>query len=193
MVRETWDTVATKVTFNLEIDLDGLRELIKPETSVLDYGCGYGRNSNLLQKAGFKNITGCDSSLEMINRGKNDFPSLSLFQNTDLFLDYPENTFGAVILCAVLTCIPNDNRKEEVLREAYRLLQPDGLLHVVEFCDPKGKTFESGLGIMMDYQRPNDLRNLLKSYTEELSFSVINVETMSGRRTEAISYFGKMV
>jgi len=191
MIQETWDTVATKVDFNLAVDIDGLRKLITPETSVLDYGCGYGRICNVLRKAGFKNITGCDNSSEMINRGKSDFPSLSLFQNTDIFLDYPDNTFGTVILCAVLTCILDASRKEAVLCETYRLLQPGGILHVVEFCDPKGKTFESGLGIMMNYQRPDVLRNTLKSYTDELSFSVNNVETMSGSSTEAISYFGR--
>lgn len=191
MAHETWDTVATKVAFNLEIDSEGLRELVPPEISILDYGCGYGRIGNLLQSVGFKNITGCDSSSEMISRGKNEFPNLFLFQNAEITLDFPDNTFGAVILCAVLTCILDDNRKEAVLAEAHRLLQPAGVLHVVEFCDLKGKTFESGLGIMMDYQRPDVLRNTLKSYTDELSFSINSVETMSGSSTKAISYFGK--
>ncbi len=191
MTLESWDTVATKVDFNLEINLDDFKKWVTPEAPILDYGCGYGRVCNRLHALGYKNITGCDTSLEMINRGNNNFPYLPLFQNTDIRLEYPDHTYTAVILCAVLTCVLDNKEKVEIISEAYRLLKQDGLLHVVEFCSPTGKIFESGFGIMMSYQRPEELRKMLMNCTQELSFKVNQVETMSGSKTEAISYFGK--
>ena len=65
-----WDEVADKKVFSHEIDWKFLTPLLKKKSQLLDYGCGYGRLSATLSEKGFVNVTGIDSSLEMIKRAK---------------------------------------------------------------------------------------------------------------------------
>lgn len=190
---EAWNSVAHQIDFNLEIDLVGLKKLIPSNVPILDYGCGYGRTCNILSSNGFLEIVGCDTSSAMINRGNLEHPDLSLFQNDDIRLEYPAKHFGGVVLCAVLTCVPEYKDKIKIISEANRLLRSGGILHVVEFCSNTGKTFESKSGIIMNHQKPNELRKILREFMCELKFEIIQVKTMSGRNAEAINYFGKKI
>lgn len=191
MSKNRWDAAANKVNFNLGIDVDELKKLIPLEARILEYGCGYGRNCSLLRCSGFLDVTGCDNSLAMINRGKLEYPDLNFFRNSDIKLERPDNSFDAIIFCALLTCVPHDIEKEQIVAEAYRLLRSDGVFHVAEFCSTPEKSFESSLGITMHYQRPDQLRDLLNEVSTELKFEVVTERTMSGKNVEAISYFGR--
>lgn len=191
MSKNTWDTVANKVDFNLGIDIDELKRFLPKDSLILEYGCGYGRVCNLLHCSGFLHVSGCDNSLAMINRGKQEYPDLRLFRNLDIKLEIPDNSFEAIIFCALLTCVPDDGKKSQIVAEACRLIKNDGIFYVSEFCSPTEKTFESGLGLTMHYQRPDQLRALLNGVSTELKFEVLNERTMSGKKVEAISYFGR--
>lgn len=187
---EEWNSVAQKVNFNLEIDVSGFTRIVPKETAILDYGCGYGRICNTLNSLSYSNIVGSDLSPKMIQRGNLEYPYLSLHQSDGVELKYPEGHFGAIILCAVLTCIPEYQAKVNILTEINRLLGPGGILHMIEFCSETGKTFESGMGIVMNHQQPRELKNLVGIFTE-LKFEVIPVQTMAGNKAKAVSYFGQ--
>ena len=190
MTQNRWDEIVQKVNFNLEIDIAELKKLTNPDTPILEYGCGYGRNCARLQASGFKNVIGCDASLEMIKRGKLEYPGLTLFQSKDVKIDYPDGYFGGVLFCALLTCIPESDLKKEIISEANRILQTDGVIHIVEFCSSSGKVFESRLGVKMHYQKPDEIRELLGVFYSEIKFEVIEVRTMSGNIAQAVRYFG---
>ena len=87
--KRDWDAVANDVDFNLEIDVSMIGKLVQKEAVILDYGCGYGRNSEILNLMGYRNIVGVDSSPEMIHRGRLMYPHLSLSQNKSIKIDYP--------------------------------------------------------------------------------------------------------
>ena len=190
---QAWNSVANQVNFNLEIDLVELKKLIPLDVPILDYGCGYGRTCNILNSHGYLGIVGCDTSMAMINRGNFEHPDLSLFQNAAIKLEYPPRHFGGIILCAVLTCVPEYKDKVKIISEANRLLRSGGILHVVEFCSNDGKTFESEFGITMNHQKPNELRKILREFMCELKFEHVQLKTMSGKNAEAISYFGRKI
>lgn len=187
---EAWDSVAKKVNFNLEIDIPEFAHLIPKDANILDYGCGYGRTCETLNSIGYDKVLGVDSSHEMIRRGNLEYPHLSLHKTQGSTLQYPDGYFGAIILCAVLTCIPEHKAKKTVLSEIERLLKPGGILHMVEFCNETNKIFESKIGVIMHHQQPSELRDLLDTFTE-LRFEVTQTQTMGGNNAQAVSYFGQ--
>jgi SAM-dependent methyltransferase len=190
MQTEAWDLVARDVDFNLEIDTNEFMRLVPKDTSILDYGCGYGRMCAILNSMGYNNILGVDSSPEMIRRGNLLYPQLTLSHTHDTTLEFPDGNFGAIVLCAVLTCIPDQQEMKDVLSEIERVLIPGGILHVVEFSNEASKTFVSNIGVTMHHQRPSELRSMVNTFTE-LKFEVIKTKTMGGNTADAVNYFGK--
>jgi ubiquinone/menaquinone biosynthesis C-methylase UbiE len=185
-----WDKVAEETNFNLEIDTPQFIERVPKEERVLDYGCGYGRITELLYQNGYSNIVGIDSSGEMIKRGKLMHPHLSLQKSQKSKLNFPDGIFGAVVVCALLTCLPEHQQKVDVLTEIQRVLKPGGILHIVEFCNESNKTFMSKIGVLMHHQHPEELKSLFTSFTE-LDASLINTITMGGNNAQVLSYFGQ--
>lgn len=190
MQTKAWNLVAEKVEFNLEINISYFKKLVKTTIPILDYGCGYGRTCQILSRAGYTDITGIDSSTEMIKRGMKEKPNSCLQKNDTVKTNFPDNHFGAIILCAVLTCVPDIKTKEQILAEIYRILKPDGILHLVEFCNEKGKYFESNFGVAMHHQQPKELLTLVH-YFSEIDCNIIQTQTMSGKDINAFSYFGQ--
>jgi len=190
MQTKAWDLVAMDVHFNLEIDTPEFMHLVAKDTTILDYGCGYGRACEILNSMGYNNILGVDSSPEMIRRGNLIYPHLTLSQTQGTTLQYPDGNFGAIVLCVVLTCIPEHRAMKDLLAEIERVLKPGGILHMVEFCNETSNTFKSKIGITMHHQRPSELRSLVSAFTE-LKFEVIQTKTMGGNTAKAVNYFGQ--
>jgi ubiquinone/menaquinone biosynthesis C-methylase UbiE len=190
MQTEAWDLVAMDVDFNLEIDTLEFTHLVPKDTAILDYGCGYGRICEILYSMGYNNIRGVDSSPKMIRRGNLLYPHLTLSQTQGTTLQYPDSKFGVIVLCAVLTCIPEYQAKKDILSEIERVLKPGGIIHMVEFSNEASKTFVSKIGITMHHQRPSELRSLVSAFTE-LKFEVIRTKTMVGNAAKAVNYFGQ--
>lgn len=190
MQSQAWDLVARDVDFNLEIDTHEFMRLVPKDTAILDYGCGYGRICEILNSMGYNNMLGVDSSPEMIRRGNLLYPHLTLSHTHDTTLEYPDGNFGAIVLCAVLTCIPDQQEMKDVLSEIERVLIPGGILHVVEFSNEASKTFVSNIGVKMHHQRPSELRSMLSAFAE-LRFEVVKTNTMGGNAADAVNYFGQ--
>ena len=190
MQTKAWNIVAESVNFNLEINTNKILQFIPQKGLVLDYGCGYGRTCEILTSLGYKNIIGVDTSSEMIKRGNLEYPHLSLYHSKNHKIAYPDNHFNAILICAVLTCVPNDSAKRKIISEIKRVLVPGGIIHMVEFCNETENKFESKFGVNMHHQTPKTLRNLVGGFSK-LSFEVKNVKTMNGKKALAISYFGK--
>lgn len=187
---EAWDRVAKNANFNLEIDAPGFIQHVPKGAGILDFGCGYGRISAHLYLNGYNKVVGVDSSGEMIKRGNMEYPHLSLKQTQGLKLDYSDGLFDAVVVCAVFTCLPEQQQKKDALTEIERVLRPSGVLHVVEFCSDSNRMFESDIGVVMHHQHPTELMKLLSVFTE-LSFTIAETQTMGGNNARAVRYFGK--
>lgn len=105
---------------------------IKPTDRILDIGCGAGRTTINLFKNGYKNIIGLDLSTNLINYAKEYVKNNNLdieFVNGDATkLDYEDNTFDAVIFSYNgMKCIPGKKNRDNVLKEVYRVLKPNGI------------------------------------------------------------------
>lgn len=156
-----WNKVADKKNFTHPINLNRMRELLSPESSILDYGCGYGRTCAQLKEAGFNNVTGVDISTEMIKRGHASYTGLDLRTISDGPLPYPDHTFHACTLFAVLTCIPTNTGQLELIDELSRVLQPGGILY------------------LSDYPLQEDSRNIRRYRRFESEFGTLGVFRLS--------------
>ncbi|PKH07229.1 class I SAM-dependent methyltransferase [Moritella sp. Urea-trap-13] len=179
-----WNDVAYKVEFNLEIINELLTDRLPSSSQVLDFGCGYGRITNQLHGLGFKNITGVDSSLEMINRGTNEFPYLELNHVMGTPLPFPDESFDAVISCAVFTCIRDQKIRANVVSELLRILKPNGVIYLAEFCADESVLFTSGVGVPMWHGTQADIKSIVSEFKIEKSL-VINNQTMTGHNSKA--------
>jgi ubiquinone/menaquinone biosynthesis C-methylase UbiE len=186
---EAWDKVAPDVNFNLEIDMEKLLSFVPFDAKVLDFGCGYGRNCSTLATAGFSDVIGVDSSLEMINRGNRDNPKLHLIHNATNKLSYPDGYFDLILICAVLTCIPDDAQCKRIMAELKRVLKPNGMIHLVEFCSEAGQSIDSNIGVAMKHRTPKALSDLANTF-KLVSAEVVNTATLSGGKASSFSYFG---
>ncbi len=128
--RAYWDRAASVKAFTHPLPLDWLRETIRPDARILDYGCGYGRTLVELSRLGYVKAVGVDFAPAMIARGRQQFPSLDLRVIHRLPLPEPDGAFDAVFLMAVLTCIPSDADQDALLVELRRLLRPGGMLTI---------------------------------------------------------------
>jgi SAM-dependent methyltransferase len=101
-----------------------------------------------LTAAGWMNALGVDFSASMIARGRREYPGLDLRHITGLPLDEPDGAFDAVLLFAVLTCVPDDAEQRGLIAELRRLLRPGGLLYVSDYLlqpgDRYGSRYEAG-------------------------------------------------
>lgn len=128
-----WDSVAPTKTFSHPVDVDTLRTWVRPDEKILDYGCGYGRTCAQLTENGYSNVTGVDISCQMIKRGLAENPALDLLHADAETLPFPDHSFCACTLLAVLTCIPTDAGQRQVISEIFRVLRPGGILYLSDY------------------------------------------------------------
>jgi len=103
--------------------------------TILDIGCGGGRNSIPIAKMGAK-VTGIDISSQMLdfarkNAKKNKCTKNTIFINSSAWdTGLPSNSFDKILLLGILEHLPEEYRKLTI-KEAKRLLKKNGLLYIV--------------------------------------------------------------
>lgn len=118
-----------------QIDVYLLDQLMKgrylPGATILDAGCGHGRNLELLIRAGYT-IAGIDLDEEKIAYCKNRFPECAdSFQLGDLAkLPYPDASFDHLISSAVLHFAHSEAQFKTWFAEQVRVLKKEGSLFI---------------------------------------------------------------
>lgn len=111
-----------------------LRGRITPGMRVLDAGCGRGRNLVYMLRAGF-DVYGIDPDRDAIDAVRRLAKRLAPAIPPDHFqverlptLSFPDRAFDAVIANAVLHFAADEAEFFAMLAEAWRVLEPDGIL-----------------------------------------------------------------
>jgi SAM-dependent methyltransferase len=128
-----WDGVANQKKIPVPFRILEFEKFASKESRILDIGCGYGRTLAELHQTGFQNLTGVDFSQGMIDRGHEEFPFLELEKTNGKDFSFPDDSFDAVILLSVLTCLAADESQRRLLSEIRRLLKPNGILYISDF------------------------------------------------------------
>ncbi|VFQ45789.1 class I SAM-dependent methyltransferase [Desulfoluna butyratoxydans] len=202
-----WDSVASKKTFSHPVDIDTLRTWVRPDEKILDYGCGYGRTCAELAENGYRNVTGVDISRAMIKRGLAANPALDLRHSDAETLPFPEHSFSACTLMAVLTCIPTDAGQKQVMAEIFRVLRPGGVLYLSDYPlqndernTARYRQYEADYGQYGVFGLPEGavvrhhampwIHELLSSF-ELLEEQTIEVATMNGNKATIFQVIAK--
>jgi ubiquinone/menaquinone biosynthesis C-methylase UbiE len=186
-----WNDIAEQVNFTVNPNLDLFERYVHPRSTVLDYGCGYGRIANELRERGFSNVLGVDTSREMIRRGNMSFPQVNLAHITDFRIPAPDWHFDGVVVSAVLTCIASTAERQAVIDELMRVLKPAGIAYFVEFHASESNkyesdgTFASGLGVKMKHFTQEELEHEI-SGLRLLHSEIQSATTIEGHGTRVI-------
>ena len=131
---------------------------------VLDVGCGSGYSVNYLSEKGF-DVTGIDSSEEIINLGKERYKDINIKVMDANNLDFPNNYFDLILFECSLSVMKNP---EEILRNCRKLLKKNGIMLLSDF-------FFKQTGIYDDTYTLNYWNKLFA----DLNFQVINFQDKS--------------
>jgi SAM-dependent methyltransferase len=198
-----WDRVAASKTFTHPVDLPLLQQHLALASRIVDYGCGYGRSLAALHAAGFTNLWGVDTSAALIQRGQQQYPALAtrLQHIAEPRLPLPDAAADAILLLAVLTCIPSNAGQQALLAHLYAKLRPGGLLYLSDYylqperqaagayhClhgDPANEgVFTLPEGVTFRHHTPAWISTLTAAFTV-LHNATVPVFTMNGNRSEA--------
>jgi SAM-dependent methyltransferase len=116
--------------------------------SVIELGCGWGRNLQLFLELGVlaRNIAGVDLIERFVAFGKSQNPSINIALGDATRTGFGDGSFDIVLLHTVLSAILDPDIQARLLREARRLVKPGGLVIVFDIADgyPVGSTEVSG-------------------------------------------------
>ncbi len=202
-----WDKAASKKEFTTPFQMDVFKLYVSRESFILDVGCGYGRTLNELYQEGFKKSCGVDFSQKMIERGKHLYPYLDLKKCSPVF-PFDDNTFDAVVLIAVLTCMVKNKDQELLMGEIQRVLSPHGSLYINDFLinhDQRNMdrynvfkevygtygVFELDEGAQLRHHTTDHLFNLTRNF-ETRKFETIVYTTMNKHTSNGFYYLGKL-
>ena len=199
--KEYWNSVAETKTFTLPFDGERFSKYVEKDSVIIDVGCGYGRVLKILSEEGYENLTGYDFSPQMIERGRNECPPARFEVMEEGKIPRADKSADAVILCAV-----SDEKQEELIREIYRILKPDGILYVNDYLlntDERNRKryeqYEAELGVYGAFALPEGarcrhhtevhIRELLRDF-EISEFEKIVYTTMNGHSSSGFTLIG---
>ncbi len=202
-----WDSVAQKKVFTTPFQMALFKEHVKGSAQILDVGCGYGRTLNELYQSGFRQLSGIDISGEMIHRATCEHSHLDLRKYENGSIPFGDDSFDAVILVAVLTCIINDRDLETLMNEVRRVLRDDGVLYINDFMinddqrnidrytrfEAQYKTygvFELEEGAALRHFTRARIEKLTRSF-ESIVFQPVVYTTMNGNQSNGFYFLGK--
>lgn len=199
-----WDRVATEKRFSHPLRVDWITHRLSPDARILDCGCGYGRTLAQLQLAGYHNLTGLDFSEGMLRRCRSEIPDTAVVRNDGQSLPFKTHSVDAVLLFAVLTCIPVDDEQRALMFEVERILRPNGLLYVSDLLindDQRNReryekyagtygVFALPEGVVVRHHTLDWIKKITMAF-EQLEFQPFTVTTMNGNASAAFQYLGR--
>lgn len=182
---ETYDQIAVEYAQkNLEYldptELDRFISYLPKSGSILDVGCGNGRDANYLQANGFT-VIATDLSRQLLKEAKKLYPGLQTQQMDMRRLSFDESTFDGVLANASLLHL----EKQDVpltLSGFNRVLKQDGMCLII-VKQGKGDMFvveekSSNMPRYFIYFQPDEIRELM----EQAGFEILESYTYNGRQ-----------
>ncbi len=101
--------------------------------SVLDLGCGGAQLGQMLRQRGVAEVWGMDASPYLLHQAARRVAGVKLVQGLAEDSGFPAERFDGIGACFLFHEL-TPHAADDVLREAWRILKPSGLLAVTEPC-----------------------------------------------------------
>jgi len=150
--------------------------LIKPGSSILDLGCGPGRDAKIFADKDYK-VTGVDLAENMIKAAKNRVPNAEFKVMNINNLEFIDNSFDAIWSSMCFPHVPKD-MVPDALTEAFRVLNNEGIMFV-SIKKGEGEFVESdtrynGEKKLWSFYQPEEFKKLLI----DAGFKIAHMETV---------------
>ena len=141
---------------------------LNPGSDVLDLGCGSGDPADI-EIARLHQIIGVDISNAQVELARQNVPQGKFIHGDLGALDFPDNSFDAVVSFYTLEHLPREQH-EEILRRVHSWLRPEGLLLFShEAGDMKDVTGEwLGVPMFISVFDPETMRRVVQDAGFEL-------------------------
>ena len=202
-----WNRLGPTKPFSHPVNFERLERWLAPDSRILDFGCGYGRVLGLLNRRGYKNLLGVDPAPQMVAAAHQRFPTILVEALVSPpHLPLPPASLDAVLLFAVLTCIPTDDGQRAIVGEVSRVLRPAGLLYISDlwlqqdarnvrrYVRDQSKygvygVFDLPEGVTVRHHARDWIDALTRGY-ESVALDNIQVQTMNGHPADGFQWFG---
>ncbi len=203
---EYWNQTGLTKRFGHPLNLDRLEDLLSRESLILDLGCGYGRALEILGDQRYRNLLGFDSASAMVAAARKRVPDAYFAIAETPYLPLPNGSVAAVLLFAVLTCVPNDAAQQAIIREIDRVLRPGGLLYISDYWlqpDERNQeryrlfhakhgrygVFELDEGVVLRHHDRRWIDELTGGFSRAALDELV-VDTMNGHTAQAFQWLG---
>ncbi len=133
--QSVWDSIApywVQVKHRKYVSIEQMyQEVVKEwkKSSLLDVGCGGGRDAVVFARDGFA-VTAVDFSPGMLGEAKKLVDktkvNVKFVQADAAHLPFPDNAFAYVWCCNVISTMVGEERRQHAFNEVYRVLKPGG-------------------------------------------------------------------
>ncbi len=126
-----------------------LRDLtIEPDSKVLDLCCGSGQATEILVQFS-QDVTGLDASPKSLDRARRNVPQAKYIQAFAEEMPCKDNQFDLVLTNTAMHEMQPD-RLQQIFKEVYRVLKPNGIFAIVDFHKPNNWFFKAGVAIFFE-------------------------------------------
>ncbi len=202
-----WEEKGAKKNFSTPFQQEIFERQVNKDAVILDVGCGYGRLMVQLIESGFENVKGVEPSETLRERGLEQNSSLNIFPLRNGKISFGDNSFDAVLLVAVLTCVPDNAEQLALINEIHRVLKPGGIIYINDFLlnndqrnldrykEYEGKhncygIFELEGGGVLRHFTEQHVNDLLNNFQLIESQKVVYT-TMNGNKSNGFYYIGR--
>ncbi len=161
-----------------------ISDYYKSDTIVLDIGCGNGRIMSYLIDKGVdaKNVTGLDSSSDMIKIAKSDIPDAKFVEGKAEELPFKDNTFDLITSTMMLHNL-NTKEAEKMLKKIGRILSPGGQVVFIDtnpYQDPDNLQLKKWVKIMSPWGEElsvfqHDIKTLVKGSDKKFGLQLVDI------------------
>lgn len=135
-----YDSIAADYDKMFSAPSERIGELLKylgQEAVILDVGCGAGNNAVYLSNLGY-NVTGIDTSDNMLTIAKNKKSNAKFIQGDVYNLNFSDNSFDCIVLSYIL-CHLTNNDIADCLARLTHILMHNGVLFIELFTGTLGE------------------------------------------------------
>jgi ubiquinone/menaquinone biosynthesis C-methylase UbiE len=163
---------------------------IRSGQRVLDLGCGTGTLTVMIKQAHPNSeVSGLDGDPQILEIARHKAAqagaSITFDEGMAYQLPYPDASFDRVLSSMVFHHLTTQD-KEKSLAEIYRILKPDGELHLADFGEPQGFYAKMVSSLMRRFERVDDnINGHIPEMFVRAKFSVT-------KTSEFLTFFGTL-